>query len=84
MTFNLIFDSVKHFIKKIKINQGVTSILNEMFENCSNLISISIPFSINQIEENSFSNCSSLKSVDYFGLNDLNSNVFSFCSNLKK
>ena len=50
-------------VKKYIIGNGVTNIGNYAFENCSNLISVTIPNSVTSIGEYAFENCSSLPSV---------------------
>ena len=50
-------------IKTIKINNGVTSIGNYAFQECSSLTSITIPNSVTSIGNYAFRDCSSLESV---------------------
>ena len=50
-------------IKKVVISDGVTSIGDKAFYECSSLQSVTIPDSITSIGENTFSYCSSLQSV---------------------
>ena len=50
-------------VKKIVIEDGVTSIGNSVFDSCSNLASITIPDGVTSIGERAFSNCSSLTNI---------------------
>jgi hypothetical protein len=49
--------SHKNKIKKVVIEDGVTSIGNEAFFLCSSLASITIPNSVTSIGKGAFSNC---------------------------
>lgn len=72
--------------KSYTVPETVTSLATGSFSNCTFLESVSIPASVKSLGQ-SFSNCLSLKSVEYLGNNDernLNgNNVFSGCSNLE-
>ena len=48
---------------KLTIGDGVTSIGNYAFENCSSLTSVTIPDSVTEIGHAAFANCSSLTSI---------------------
>ena len=50
-------------VKKIVIEDGVTSIGNDAFYNCTSLTSITIPNSVTSIGAYAFSNCSSLTNI---------------------
>ena len=50
-------------VKKVVIEDGVTSIGKYAFCNCTSLISITIPDSVTSIEFAAFNNCSSLTSI---------------------
>ena len=50
-------------LKSITIGNGVTSINEDRFKNCSNLTSVTIPDSVMSIGSYAFYNCSSLESV---------------------
>ena len=54
-------------IKSVIIKNGVTSIGNGAFYDCTSLISITIPDSVTSIGEYAFCNCTSLTSIDYNG-----------------
>ena len=59
-----------HDIKSIILNDGITSIGIYAFYDCTNLISVSIPDSVNRIEQFAFSGCLELKDVYYSGTED--------------
>ncbi len=50
-------------IKKVIIDQGVTSIGNEAFRDCESLTSITIPNSVTSIGDDAFYYCTSLTSI---------------------
>lgn len=80
--------SQKNKIKKVVIEDGVTSIGNEAFYECDSITSITIPNSVTSIGEAAFDDCSSLTSItipdsvtsigDYafYGCGDLTSITF--------
>ena len=51
-------------IKTVKIQNGVTSIGDYAFDNCTSLTSIEIPSGVTSIENYAFSNCTSLNSIN--------------------
>ena len=70
-------------IKKVQINEGVTSIGQFAFFGCSNLTNISIPSSVQSIGKEAFSYCSSLNEITIpLGVETLPSEVFTFCRSL--
>ena len=70
-------------IKIVTINNGVTSIGEEAFASCSNLISVTIPNSVTRIGYQSFEFCSSLTSIIIpYGVTSIEENVFEGCDNL--
>ena len=52
-------------IKTVIISEGVTSIRENAFFNCSNLISVSIPDGITSISNSAFENCNNLQYVEF-------------------
>ena len=50
-------------VKEVVIEDGVTSIGNYAFSNCTNLTSIKIPSSVTSMDSKAFYNCSSLKTI---------------------
>lgn len=70
-------------IEKVVIEKGITSIGEYAFNNCSNLISISIPNSVTKIEMCAFSGCSSLSSIEIpKEVTSIGDSAFSGCSTL--
>lgn len=64
-------------IKKIIINDGITSISPRAFKDFKNLNSISIPTSVTKIYESAFENCSSLINIDIpTSVTDIGHNAF--------
>ena len=75
--------SYRESIKKVIINDGVTSIGNYAFEDCSSLTSIEIPNSVTSIGGQAFSNCSSLTSIEIpDGITSIEGGAFEYCSSL--
>ena len=71
-------------IKKIILEDGVTTIENRAFNNCSSLISITIPDSVTTIGYGAFSHCSALESVTIpNGVETIGYATFFHCSALK-
>lgn len=50
-------------IRNVVIEEGITRIGKDTFDNCQNLLSVSMPESLMRIEDHAFSSCSSLRSV---------------------
>ena len=69
-------------IKRIVIEEGVTSIGTNAFRNCTSLTSVSIPGSVTSIGNYAFSGCSRLTTIEYWGTAEptAGSGVFSGCS----
>ncbi len=53
----------RDFVKKVVVEEGVTSIGSSAFEDCGNLISIDMPKSIKSIGYGAFANCKSLENI---------------------
>jgi hypothetical protein len=65
-------------IKKVVIEEGITSVGENTFRNCSNLESVVLPDSLTAIDSGAFDGCSSLKSIDIpDNLVTINDNAFS-------
>ena len=77
--------SCRTYIKRVVMQQGVTSIGNYAFKGCSNLASVTIPSSVTSIGWRAFENCTALtfmtipESVTY-----INGEVFSNCVRLAR
>lgn len=66
------------------IPEGVTSIGNYAFENCTSLASVIIPDTVTIIEWGAFENCTSLKSITIpDSVTEMQSNIFSGCTSLE-
>ena len=61
---------IRDNIKKVVIEQGVTSISDNVFEGCTHLTSVSIPASVSSIGTGPFAFCSSLTVIDVSEGND--------------
>ena len=70
-------------VKKIVIEEGVTSIGNSAFAYCRGLISITIPDSVTSIGEDAFSYCTSLTSITIpNSVTSIGSHAFYYCTSL--
>ena len=73
----------KGSVKKVVIKDGVTSIGNFAFYNCTSLTSITIPDSVTSIELAAFNNCNNLTSITIpDSVTSIESYAFCNCSNL--
>lgn len=73
----------KSFIKKVIIENGVTSIGDDAFSGCEALTNVIIPDSITSIGKNVFSNCTSLTSISIpNSVNKIGESTFSQCCSL--
>ena len=71
-------------IKKVIIENGVTSIGEDAFSNCKSLSSITIPNSVVSINQYAFYNCSSLTDISIpDSVTDIGYCAFCNCQNLK-
>ncbi len=70
--------------ENITICDGASSIPNNMFSGCKNLISVTIPETVTSIGEGAFSGCSSLTSITIpETVTSIGEGAFSGCSSLK-
>ena len=71
-------------LTNVTIPDGVTSIGQYAFENCSNLTSIDLPESLTSIGRSAFQSCTSLTSIDLpESLTKIGNNAFQDCRSLK-
>ena len=71
-------------VKKIVIEDGVTSIGNSAFDSCRNLTSVTIPDSVTSIGKDAFEACNSLSSITLSNnITSIGDAAFYDCSNLK-
>lgn len=52
-------------IKEVKVEEGITSIGNQLFRNCGNLESVTLPDGVTEIGANAFISCKSLKNINF-------------------
>ena len=70
-------------IKKVSIEEGITSIGESAFWYCKNLMSVDISNSVTSIEDNAFGNCEKLTDVKLpNGLTHIGWEAFTECDNL--
>ena len=70
-------------VKKVVIEDGVTSIGDSAFESCNTLISITIPDGVTSIGEYAFCNCTSLTSITIpDGVTSIGESAFYGCNSL--
>ena len=73
----------KDNVKKVVIEDGVTSIGESAFYSCKSLTSITIPDSVTSIENYAFANCSNLTSITILkSVTSIGKNAFKDCYNL--
>ena len=72
-------------IKKIVIEEGITSIGTQAFTSCSNLTSITLPEGLISIGTQAFQNCRSLTSITIpDSVTSISDQAFMLCDNLKE
>ena len=70
-------------IKTVKIQNGVTSIGDYAFDNCTSLTSIEIPSGVTSIGNSAFKNCTSLASIEIpSSVTSIGNEAFAYCTNL--
>ena len=69
----------KSAVKRVIINEGVTSISDNAFYNCEGLTEITIPESITSIGSRAFENCTSLPYI-YIPENVANIGLYAYCN----
>lgn len=66
-------------ITSITISDGVKEISYCAFENCSNLLRVTMPKSLTYIGKGAFKDCSKLEKVDALGVNTIEASAFANC-----
>lgn len=95
ITFNNSYSNPLHYAKKLYINNksvlnitipdGITTIKDYTFYNCSNLLFVTIPESVTSIGESAFHGCSSLTKITIPGnVATIGDSAFYECSGLKE
>ena len=70
-------------VTELVIPDGITSIGNNAFQNCTGLTSVTIPNSVETISNNAFQNCTGLTSVTISnGVETISNNAFRNCTGL--
>ena len=71
-------------IKKVIIDEGVTSIGSFAFYRCKNIVEVEIASSVKLIDDGAFTNCVSLEEI-YIpsGVNEISDSAFQQCASLK-
>lgn len=54
----------KHIFDEVKVNEGITYIGSNSFDNCDNIENIRLPNSLKEIGTNAFNNCKGLKCIN--------------------
>ena len=77
--------SCRTYIKRVVMQQGVTSIGDRAFWDCSGLTSVTIPDGVTSIGDSAFSGCAALTSVEIpNGVTAIGGSTFSNCIRLAK
>ena len=77
--------SCRTYIKRVVMQQGVTSIGDHAFWDCSGLTSVTIPDGVTSIGDSAFSGCAALTSVEIpNGVTAIGGSTFSNCIRLAK
>lgn len=79
------WEEVKDKIKKAIIEEGICSVGNNAFNECTELLNIQLPSTITSIGESAFSLCTALKNITLPNkIQTVSANQFSGCSSLEK
>lgn len=79
------YDGKKHvpiYIRKLVVKDGVESLADYAFMNCTQLVSVDIPGSVKRIGKAAFKGCKSLHSITIPGVRSLGFRAFEDCSQL--
>jgi len=79
------WNNLEKYIKKVVIQQGITTICDSAFTNCRQITSVSIPSSVKKIGQSAFQNCVSLKEITIpNSVTAVGNNAFMSCVSLEK
>lgn len=71
-------------LEEVNIEEGITTIGKNAFENCINLKRVSIPKSVTKIEDSAFCDCKNLENITIpDGVTSIGGSAFNNCSSLK-
>lgn len=83
--WQLDIEDFENKVKKVKIENGITGIGREAFDQCNQLVEIEIPDSVTGIGWSAFRGCESLKQIQLPNtIKYIGEYAFSYCSTLKK
>lgn len=71
------------YVKEVVLTDNVTEIEKNAFENCTNLVSVSIEGNLDTIAVNAFFGCSKLENVIITGVKKIGGSAFHSCKALK-
>lgn len=74
---------ISRFLQEFVINDGVTSISSNAFNNCSALTSITIPDNVKSLGDNAFSGCSLVSITLPESITSIGTSAFASCKSLK-
>ena len=76
--------AIKMGLTSFIIPNGTTNILNNAFQDCTELVKVKIPDSVTSIGSSAFKNCTKLSSIEIpKKVTSIGDNAFSGCTNLK-
>ena len=75
--------SLRNSIKSVTVSEGITSIGNRAFYNCSSIADISLPQTLSEIGDYAFNGCESLEEVSLpVSLDEIGNRAFYKCQSL--
>lgn len=80
---NSAFNNVGRQIKTVAIKEGITSIGEKAFFNKKDIVSVSLPESLNTIENWAFYGCKGLEKINLNNVEEIGGCAFEFCTKLK-
>ena len=67
-------------LRNVKLPKSVTTINNNAFDSCENLISVNIPENVTSIGSGAFSSCNNLTNINIpYGIDKINASTFQSC-----